>query len=47
VVRFLRDDRGFQRAYREYFDELWVAEWIAEAQRMQPVAAARMECSGD
>jgi len=41
VVRFLRDDRGFQRAYREYFDELWVAEWIAEAQRMQPVAAAR------
>jgi hypothetical protein len=41
VVQFLRDDRGFQRAYREYAGELWVAEWIAEGQRMQPVAAAR------
>jgi RNA-directed DNA polymerase len=41
VVRFLRDDKGFQRAYREYFDELWVAEWITEPQRMQPVAATR------
>src|SRR5882724_3305629 len=41
VVQFLRDDKGFQRAYRAYAGELWVAEWIAEAQRMQPVAAAR------
>jgi hypothetical protein len=41
VVRFLHEDKGFQRAYREYFDELWVDEWIPEPQRMQPVAAAR------
>jgi hypothetical protein len=41
VVQFLRDDPGFQRACRKYADELRVAEWIAEAQRMQPVSAAR------
>jgi RNA-directed DNA polymerase len=41
VVLFLREDKGFQRFFREYFDELCVAEWIAEPQRMQPVAAAR------
>ena len=41
VVQFLSEDKGFQRAYREYFDKLWIAEWIVEPQRMQAVAAAR------
>jgi RNA-directed DNA polymerase len=41
VVRFLSEDKGFQRAYREYVNELYVAEWVPEPQRMQPVAAAR------
>jgi RNA-directed DNA polymerase len=41
VVRFLLDDRGFTRARAKYREELSIAVWIAEPQRMQPVAAAR------
>lgn len=40
VVRFLRHDRGLQRARSKYFDELSVEHWLNEPQRMQPVAAA-------
>ncbi|HEY1218210.1 MAG: reverse transcriptase family protein [Bryobacteraceae bacterium] len=41
VVRFLLEDKGFERARAEYRDELSIAEWLAEPQPMQPVAAAR------
>jgi hypothetical protein len=40
VVRFLLEDRGFQRARAKYRHELSVTEWIPEPQRMQPVAPA-------
>lgn len=40
VVRFLLDDRGFTRARAKYRHELNIVVWIAESQRMQPVAAA-------
>ena len=41
VVRFLLADRGFERVRAKYRDELTIAEWITEPQRMRPVAAAR------
>jgi RNA-directed DNA polymerase len=40
VVQFLSRDKGFGRASSKYFDQLWVAEWLNEPQRMQPVGAA-------
>jgi hypothetical protein len=53
VVRFLLQDAGFQRARTEHREKLAVAEWLTEAQRMQPAAAARqwnlpiIETTGD
>jgi RNA-directed DNA polymerase len=41
VIRFLLQDQGFQRARAKYRHELSIAEWLAEPQRMQPVAAAQ------
>ena len=41
VVRFLREDPGFQRARAKYRHELTIAEWLGEPQRMQPVAIAQ------
>jgi RNA-directed DNA polymerase len=41
VVRFLLDDSGFQRARAKYRHELSITEWVAEPQRMQPVAPAQ------
>ena len=41
VVRFLRDDPGFRRAWVKYGHELSIAEWVGEPPRMQPVTAAR------
>src|SRR5579872_5160073 len=40
VIRFLLADEGFKRACSKYFDELAVARWLIEPQRMQPVAVA-------
>ena len=40
VVQFLSRDKGFGRARSKYFDQLWVAEWLNQPQRMQPVEAA-------
>ena len=40
VVQFFLEDAGFGRAWSKYFHELTVAEWLTDAQRMQPVAAA-------
>jgi RNA-directed DNA polymerase len=40
VVRFLREDRGFERARSKYSSELSVQQWVAAPLRMQPVAAA-------
>jgi len=39
VVEFLLHDQGFTEAWSKHFDELSVAQWLAEPQRMQPVAA--------
>ncbi|HTR36497.1 MAG TPA: reverse transcriptase family protein [Bryobacteraceae bacterium] len=41
VVRFLADDPGFRNALRKHRREISIAEWLAEPQRMQPVAAAK------
>lgn len=41
VVRFLLNDPGFQHARAKYRNEISIAEWLAEPQRMQPVAAAQ------
>jgi len=40
VVEFLLRDAGFQRAWAKYFDELHIAHWLGDPQRMQPVPAA-------
>ena len=40
VIQFFLNDPGFRRAWTKYFDELAVAEWMEDPQRMQPVAAA-------
>lgn len=53
VVRFLLNDQGFQQARKKYADEISIAEWIAEPQRMQPVVLAQawrlpaIESAGD
>jgi hypothetical protein len=53
VVRFLLQDRGFQRAWLKHFHQLSVEQWLAGPQQMQPVAAARtwdipaIESAGD
>jgi hypothetical protein len=41
VVRFLRNDPGFQRAWAKYSRKLSVEQWLTEPQRMHPVEAAR------
>jgi RNA-directed DNA polymerase len=40
VVQFLRQDRGFGRAWRKYSNELSIAQRLTEQPQMQPVAAA-------
>jgi hypothetical protein len=40
VISFFLHDTGFRRAWSKHFDELSVAKWLADPQRMQPVAAA-------
>lgn len=40
VIRFLLQDRGFQRALSKYSHELFVAQWLTAPQRMQPVSVA-------
>ena len=40
VIEFLIRDEAFQRAWSKHFDELSVARWITEPQRMQPAAVA-------
>jgi RNA-directed DNA polymerase len=41
VVRFLLHDPGFERARAKYRNEISIAQWIPEPQRMQPVEAAQ------
>ena len=41
AVRFLLEDADFRRAQKKYREQIQIAEWIAEPQRMQPVEAAR------
>jgi RNA-directed DNA polymerase len=40
VVRFLREDQGFQRAWIKHSRELSVKHWMAGPLRMQPAGAA-------
>jgi hypothetical protein len=40
IIQFLFCDPGFRRAWSRYFDELSVAEWLNEPQRMQPAQVA-------
>jgi RNA-directed DNA polymerase len=40
VVQFFLADRGFRRVWSKYLPSLAVAHWLAEPNRMQPVAAA-------
>jgi len=40
VVQFLRADPGFQDAWTDHSHEIWIKQWLAEPQHMQPVAAA-------
>jgi hypothetical protein len=40
VVEFLRKDRKFQKAWRKHSHRWYVAQWLTEPQKMQPVAAA-------
>lgn len=40
IIQFLFQDKGFQRAWWKYFDELSIAEWLNEPQRMQPAQVA-------
>ena len=40
VIQFFLHDPGFKHAWSEHFDELAVARWLEDPQRMQPVAAA-------
>jgi hypothetical protein len=42
VAQFLRNDRRFARVRRKFRDELSVASWMLEPQRMQPVAAGKI-----
>ncbi len=41
VVGFLLHDRGFQRAWSKYSQELFIEHWLGEPQRMQPVEVAK------
>src|SRR5215471_4932154 len=41
VIRFLRRDPGFLRAWAKYRNEISIAEWLTEPQHMQPVSAAQ------
>jgi hypothetical protein len=41
VIRFLRDDPVFRRAWRKHRYEILIAHWLIEPHEMQPVAAAR------
>jgi RNA-directed DNA polymerase len=41
VTQFLLKDRGFQRAWSKYANELSISQWLTETQQMQPVATAR------
>lgn len=40
VVDFLSNDQGFDRACAVHYNQLEIAQWLAEPQRMQPVAPA-------
>ena len=40
VIQFFLQDRGFRRVWAKHSDDLSVAQWLHDAQRMQPVAAA-------
>ncbi len=40
VIEFLLHDPGFRRAWSKHYDQLSVAHWLGDPQRMQPVAAA-------
>jgi len=40
LVQFFLADPGFRRAWAKYSNELSIEQWLAEPQRMQPVAAA-------
>lgn len=40
VIHFFLHDPGFRRAWSKHFDELSVAKWLVDPQRMQPVEAA-------
>ncbi len=40
VVQFILRDAGFGRACSKHFHELTVAQWLPEAQQMQPIEAA-------
>lgn len=41
VVRFLLHDRGLQRAWSKYSQELFIERWLSEPQRMQSVGVAK------
>jgi RNA-directed DNA polymerase len=41
AVQFLLHDPGFKRARSKYRHEIFIAEWLAEPQRMQPTAKAQ------
>ena len=40
VEHFIREDRGFLRAWQKYGSEFTVEQWLTPRQQMQPVAAA-------
>ena len=40
VIQFLLQDRGFQRAWSKYANELSIDQWLTEPQQMLPVSAA-------
>jgi RNA-directed DNA polymerase len=40
VIEFFLHDPGFRRAWSKYFDELSIARWLHDPQRMQPATAA-------
>ena len=53
LVQFLLDDPGFAEAWTAYSNQISVAQWLTEGQRMQPVRAAErwtippIESAGD
>jgi RNA-directed DNA polymerase len=40
VVEFFLRDAGFRRAWKDHFEQLRIARWLLEPQRMQPAPAA-------